>query len=153
MLTCLLLTCIAELDICVHLNVNQHQSRCLADLIHIIRLITTHVDAGSKSTPKGSGLSSDANPSFKNSRSKSREGKSRCSASDRPPQSRNTRASVAAGGGDGDDGDDAVKQKRQKGGLSSSLASGRDIKDVEGAEDDWEHRYIHTNVCECVFVC
>ena len=40
---------------------------------------------------------------------------------------------------DGDDGEDTVKQKRTKGGLSSSLKSGRDIKDVEGAEDDWEH--------------
>jgi len=104
--TCLLLACIAELDICVHLNVNQHQSRCFADLIHIIRLITAHIDAGSKSTPKGSGLSSDAKQSLKNSRSKSREGKSRGSASDRPPQSKNIRASVAAGGGNGDDGDD-----------------------------------------------
>jgi hypothetical protein len=49
---------------------------------------------------------SDANQSLKNSRSKSRERKSRGSASDRPPQSKNTRASVAAGGGNGDDGDD-----------------------------------------------
>lgn len=133
MLTCLLLTCIAELDICVHLNVNQHQSRCLADSIHIIRLITTHVDAGSKSTPKGSGLSSDANPSFKNSHSKSREGKSRYSASDRAPQSRNTRASVAAGGGNGDDGDDdGSGDDRTKSQQSIFLP------DIIGEDDDEE---------------
>jgi hypothetical protein len=42
-----------------------------------------------------------------------------------------------------DDEDDAnggnAKKKRHKSALSSSLKSGRDIKDVEEAEDDWEH--------------
>ena len=38
-----------------------------------------------------------------------------------------------------DDGNDDVKQRRAKSALSSSLKSGRDIKDVEGADDDWEH--------------
>jgi len=40
---------------------------------------------------------------------------------------------------DGDDAGDDVRQKRKKSALSSSLKSGRDIKEVEGAEDDWEH--------------